>query len=61
MQSGFASSRRWQPFIDTTNDSHSHEPLENDEDRWPFLLLNPATAPPEPSGLLMRTIMGVGL
>lgn len=33
---------QWQPFINRTNDSQSHEPLEANADLFPILLLNPA-------------------
>ena len=53
---------RWQPFIDLAADTHSHETLEDNDDRYPLLLLNPpAAAPPSggpPSG---RSMMGVGV
>lgn len=34
---------QWQPKITLATDSQSHEPLEANADRWPFLLLNPVT------------------
>ena len=53
---------RWQPFIDTTADTQDHEPLEENDDRYPFLLLNaPVPPPPGGGGLLLRTLMGVGV
>ena len=38
---------RWQPYLDLAADTQTHEPLEDNADRYPFLLLNPpAPAPP---------------
>jgi hypothetical protein len=37
---------RWQPFINLTTDTQSHSPLESNDDRYPFLLLDAAAAPP---------------
>ena len=41
---------RWQPFIDLAADTHDHEPLEDNDDRYPLLLLLPPSPAPPAAG-----------